>query len=103
MTDDLLTHFGRWFASNSQWMTEQHLVSCLSEPSRTDKPGRYADIDGTKITGRVTLWTSGECDTEAVWLASGDRLFWEHERVASAAELDAALHRFVRGLLNGAV
>lgn len=60
------------------------------------KDSSYLSLDGQRVMGRVTLWSGGEADLEAVDLTSGDQLLWFHEKKLDQRALESWLEQLRR-------
>lgn len=60
----------------------------------TDKAVMYVDVDTNQCLARMTIWNSGECDSEALDAKTGDRMFYEHLTFSSFTELREMLEVF---------
>jgi hypothetical protein len=103
MHDELLAAFSQWIGEHSNTLTSnQILVELAPVVKQTPKPAQYADFTDSmhRFVGRVTLWSSGECDLEASATEDATDFagFFEHTVVQSVTDLDRILSQYIQRL-----
>ena len=97
----MLNDFDRWFRKNESKLNDMRLTVDITGPaSPADKRSIRADIDTPKYLGRVTLWDSGECQTEAIDIATEKTVFHTYAVIQSPQDLDRLLKTFISELTS---
>jgi len=104
MHNELLEAFSQWIGEHSGSLAGNHIyVELAPVVKQTPKPGRYADFTDSNtrlFVGRVTLWSSGECNLEASAMEDGSDFvgFFEQIVVQKAADLERTLSQYIQRL-----
>lgn len=94
MNKNVLRTFETWFADNETRLKETGLSFTLTYSPESSNRSVYADFDCEKYVGRVTCWSSGDCDQEIVCVASEETILWKHEVAESPEKLAVLLENF---------
>src|SRR2546430_19142 len=95
----MLNVFESWFTQNKRSLEDRHFgVTVTRASERTDKPSIRADVDTPKYLGRVTLWSSGEIESEAIDIETEETIFNRYKKVYGPEELYEFLETFLTEL-----
>src|SRR5678815_4514683 len=91
----MLNEFENWFAANAAALQSKGFVVQVIRPhQKTDKMSIRADVDTPNSVAGVTLWDSGEIETEALDLPTGQTRFSRYSIIQDAEELNETLITF---------
>ncbi|MEJ7615853.1 MAG: hypothetical protein WKF30_02505 [Pyrinomonadaceae bacterium] len=100
----MLDKFEEWLRLNELRLRDRNVRIDLIRPEvSSDKKGAYVDIDTDLLMARVTLWDTGECDTEIIDNKADETILYEHVIVPSPRELPSILDSFFKRLEDSRV
>ncbi len=95
----MIEAFENWFLSiASSLRARGHAIEWQQTGQQTNKPSAYAQVETLSQLARVTVWSSGECDLEALDIKTGAQLVNAHHVFTDAARLRSELDAFVQQL-----
>ena len=63
--------------------------------AESDKRAAWVDVDGIHATGRMTVWESGECDTEALETSDGTQIRYRSRVLGDPSDVTAEANELV--------
>ena len=91
----MLKEFENWFAANtSALQAKGFVVKVVKSDQSTDKPGIRADVDTRNCVAQITLWDSGEIESDAIDMATEQTIFNRYAIIHTREELNEALKDF---------
>jgi len=91
----MLNEFEKWFAANAAALQSKSFVIEVIRPDqKTDNMSIRAEVDTPNSIARVTLWESGEIESEALDVATEQARFNRYAIIHDAEELNETLITF---------
>lgn len=91
----MLNEFENWFAANASALQSKGSVVKVIRPGlKTDNMSIRAEVDTPNSIAVVTLWESGEIESEALDEATVQTRFNRYAIIHNVEELDETLKRF---------
>ena len=95
----MLNEFENWFAANALALQSQGFVVKVIRPDlKTDNMSIRAEVDTPNSIAGVTLWESGEIESEALDVATEQTRFNRYAIIHKVEELNETLRTFVEEL-----
>ena len=98
----LLKAFQQFLEDNRELLVRQRIeiAEVYTTPSNASVPGMYADFYTETRIGRITIWSTGDCDLEILDADSACQLFWEHRLVSPSTDFASAFQKFMEKLTD---
>jgi len=89
-----------WLASNKDLLSRRNLTvkDCHETPADAEKPAIVIDIDSADKMGRMTLWSTGECDVETLVIDSGETVLWQNLLCKNEQDVNTVFRRLIEQL-----
>ena len=93
----MIEEFERWFLDIAPVLRERgHSIEWQDAGHGIGKPSAYAQLETPVQIARATIWSSGECELEALDVASGAQLVNEHHVFKDVTRMREALDTFIQ-------
>ena len=85
----MIDAFENWIAANSDNFKKKGLqYEVIKSPLDIDKPSVRIDFDSDKYVSRIVVWSTGECNMEALDIKSEQSVIDKYFVIESAEEFD---------------
>jgi hypothetical protein len=84
-----------WASNNRSKLKTKGITINFVRCSLTEKPAAYIDIDTARILARITAWSSGELQLEAIEVGSGKQLSVEAHNAENSKVMIDLIEIFV--------
>ncbi len=84
-----------WASDNSSELGKKGITIDFVRCGPSEKPAAYVDIDSARTLARITAWSSGELQMEALEAGSGKQLIVEAHTAKNSQEMSNLLTKFI--------
>ena len=93
---DILSYLDTWISQHTADLSAAGLKTDIRRtPTDVERPAIVLDLDSETRIGRITVWSNGDCNLEAMDAQSGQILLFEHTEITSRQVFENCINKLL--------